>query len=57
MGRLIIEIRISGKAGKSAENSVMDLMSILLLYGENNRFLFLYLYGVDLHLKMFALNM
>ena len=31
MGRLIIEIRISRKTGKSAENSVMDLMSILFV--------------------------
>ena len=28
MGRLIIERRISRKTGESAENSVMDLMSI-----------------------------
>ncbi|MGN0429168.1 MAG: hypothetical protein ACI4E2_03795 [Acetatifactor sp.] len=31
MGRLIIERRISGKTGESAENSVMDLMSFFCL--------------------------
>lgn len=31
MGRLIIEIRISRNIGKSAENSVVDLMPILFV--------------------------
>lgn len=31
MGKLIIEIRISKKTGKSAENSVMDLIPILFV--------------------------
>lgn len=35
MGKLIIEIRISKKTGKSAENSVMDLMPILFVIIEN----------------------
>ena len=35
MRRFIIEIRISRKAGKSAGNSVMDLMSIFCYHRSN----------------------